>query len=153
MEAQDSAAGKWAACPACHKKIYVPSPKTEEDDELTLAPIDETEEEKRKRLLQESYQIAQAILKEKDVPEGDGPPPPDISDENLTERIVAYLRRMADGELDQAQRIAKGIKPYGLQALAIVDQIALSEMPHKQLADIPPQVLSGMIRALRNEIS
>ena len=67
MEAQDSAAGKWAACPACHKKIFVPSPQTEDDDELTLAPIDETGEEKRKRLVQESYQIAQAILKEKTI--------------------------------------------------------------------------------------
>ncbi|MCX5636391.1 MAG: hypothetical protein NTX52_01690, partial [Planctomycetota bacterium] len=49
IEAADSAGGKWGKCPACHSKLYVPRP--EPDEELKLAPIDETEEEKRKRLM------------------------------------------------------------------------------------------------------
>ena len=155
IEAQDTAGGKWAPCPSCHNKIYVPGP-VEDVDDLKLAPIDETEEEQRKRLIQESYQITQAILEEKDTPEGSETSSAgavEISDENLTERVVAYLRRMADGELERAQKIAVGIKPHRAQALEIVDRIALSDMPDKQLADIPPQVLSGMIRNLRDELS
>ncbi len=155
IEAQDNAGGKWAPCPACHNKIYVPG-LVEDVDDLKLAPIDENEEERRKRLIQESYQINQAILEEKDVPEGSDMSSPgavEVSDENLSERIVTYLRRMADGELERAQSIAAGIKPHRAQAMAIVDRIAFSDMPDKQLADIPPQVLSGMIRNLRDELS
>ena len=155
IEAKDSVGGKWAPCPSCHNKIYVPG-LVEDIDDLKLAPIDETEEERRKRLIQESYLITQAILEEKDVPEGSdmfSKGAIEISDENLTERVVAYLRRMADGELERAQNIAAGIKPHKVQAMAIVDRIALSDMPDKQLADIPPQVLSGLIRNLRDELS
>jgi len=56
MEAPDSAGGKWGKCPACHAKIYVPSPQIEED-ELKLAPVDETEEQKRKQLMLETYRL------------------------------------------------------------------------------------------------
>jgi hypothetical protein len=34
----------------------------------------------------------------------------------------------------------------------IIDRIALSEIPEPELADIPQQMLSGSIRALRNRI-
>jgi DNA-directed RNA polymerase subunit RPC12/RpoP len=154
VEAQDSAAGKWAKCPACHNKIYVPDPK--EEDELKLAPIDETEEERKKRLMAETYQLTQDILQERDVPEteaGTGWSPHEISDKELTKNVIVYLRQMADGELDEAQRIADSIAPYGRQTVKILDKIALSEIPEPELADIPPQVLSGLIRTLRTRIS
>ena len=154
VEAQDNAAGKWAKCPACHNKIYVPSLKADED--LKLAPIDETEEERKKRLMAETHQLTQDILLERDIPEaayGVGGPTSEVSDKELTKNIIVYLRQMADGELDEAQRTADSIAPYGPQAIKILDKIALSEMPEPELADIPPQVLSGLIRNLRTRIS
>lgn len=154
VEAQDSAAGKWAKCPACHNKIYVPDLK--EDEELKLAPVDESEEERKKRLMAETYKLTQDILQEREIPEaaaGLGRSVPEISDKELTKNIIVYLRQMADGELDEAQRTADSIAPYGRQAVKILDEIALSEMPEPELADIPPQVLSGLIRNLRTRIS
>lgn len=154
VEAQDSAAGKWAKCPACHNKIYVPD--LEADEELKLAPVDETEEEKKKRLMAETYQLTQDILQEREIPEsaaGLGRPAPEISDKELTKNIIVYLRQMADGDLDDAQKTADSIAPYGRQAIKILDEIALSEMPEPELADIPQQVLSGLIRNLRTRIS
>ncbi|MFQ6035437.1 MAG: hypothetical protein ACE5NM_06260 [Sedimentisphaerales bacterium] len=154
VEAQDSAAGKWAKCPACHNKIYVPDLK--EDEELKLAPVDESEEERKKRLMAETYKLTQDILQEREIPEaaaGLGGSVPEISDKELTKNIIVYLRQMADGELDEAQRTADSIAPYGRQAVKILDEIALSEMPEPELADIPPQVLSGLIRNLRTRIS
>ncbi len=59
---------------------------------------------------------------------------------------------MADGELDQAERLSNAIAPYHSRALDILDRIALSEIPEPELADIPQQVLSGLIRTLRNRI-
>ena len=154
VEAQDSAAGKWAKCPACNNKIYVPDLKA--DDELKLAPIDESEEERKKRLMAETHQLTQDILQEREIPEaaaGLGGPAPEISDKELTKNIILYLRQMADGELDGAQKTADSIAPYGAQAVKILDEIALSEMPEPELADIPQQVLSGLIRNLRTRIS
>ena len=154
IEAQDSAAGKWAKCPSCHNKLYVPNLKA--DDDLKLAPIDESDEERKKRLMAETYQLTQDILKEREIPEsiaGTSRPAPEISDKELTKNIILYLRQMADGELDEAQRIADSIAPYGRQAIKILDEIAISEIPEPELADVPQQVLSGMIRNLRTRIS
>jgi DNA-directed RNA polymerase subunit RPC12/RpoP len=153
VEAQDSAAGKWAKCPACHNKIYVPDLRG--DEELELAPIDESDEERKKRLMAETYQLTQDILQEREIPLAPGMSAhaPEISDKELTKRIILYLRQMADGELDEAQKTADLIAPYGPQATEILDQISVSQIPEPELADVPPHVLSGLIRNLRTRIS
>ena len=48
IEAADDAGGKRGTCPVCHNKLYVPS--RDVGDELKLAPVDETELEREKRL-------------------------------------------------------------------------------------------------------
>ncbi len=167
IDAADSAGGKWGKCPACHNKLYVPSPETDEE-ELKLAPIDESEEERKKRLMDETYRLTQDILKEKQVPpdgvvelpaEPEGQSglvarlAPEMSDKELTKNIILYLRQMADGELEPAEVTADLIAPYGRQALKILDGIGLSEIPEPELADVPQQVLAGLIRNLRTRIS
>jgi DNA-directed RNA polymerase subunit RPC12/RpoP len=134
IEAHDSAGGKWGKCPACGNKLYVPAPL--EDDALKLAPVDESEEARRKRLMAESYQITQDILQERETPDGPGTVPPEpavsvapLSDDELTQTIVHYLRLMADGELDRADDTADLIVPFGRRALEIVERISVSDMP------------------------
>jgi DNA-directed RNA polymerase subunit RPC12/RpoP len=154
VEAKDGSAGKRATCPACHNKVYVPS--LDSDDELKLAPIDSDDEAKRKQLMEETFNLTQEILQEREVPEGltgISRPVSEISEKELTKRIILYLRQMADGELDDAIRTADMIAPYSRQAIKILDTIAVSEMPEPELADVPPQVLSGLIRNLRARIS
>jgi hypothetical protein len=156
IEAPDSAGGKWGKCPACHNKVYVPG--LDSDEELKLAPIDESALAEQRRLMAETHQVEQEILNEKDIPEDSAeaeiaPLVSDASEKELTKEIIVYLRRMADGDLDQADRLSNAIVPYGNRALEILDKIALSEIPEPELADIPPQVLSGLIRTLRNKIS
>ena len=150
IEAADSAGGKWGKCPACHNKLYVPDLNAGE--ELKLAPVDETEEQRRNRLLAETNRLTQDILLERDIPEGSldaSGPVSEISEKELTKNIIMYLRLMADGELDEAQRLIGLIAPHRRQAAGIIDRIALSEMPEPELADIPQQVLAGLIRTLR----
>jgi hypothetical protein len=154
IEAQDSAGGKWGKCPACHNKLYIPG--LESDEELKLAPIDEGDQAKQKKLMAETYELTQDILLEREVPNelsDVAKTASGTSDKELTKNIVAYLRQMADGNLNQAERIANSIVPSGSRALKILDGIALSEMPEPQLAGIPQQVLSGLIRTLHNRIS
>jgi len=153
IEAQDSAGGKWGKCPACHNKIYVPAPEPE--DQLDLAPIDENEEKRKERLMAETYRITQDILSEQKVPEGSAADAlfPRLSDEELKKKIVNYLRQIADGKLNNAEPLGREIAASGKQSLDILDEIALSDMPDPKLSDIPQQVLSGLIRNLRERIT
>ena len=155
IEAADSAGGKWGKCPACHNKLYVPGPDTGGDEDLKLAPINETETERQKRLMAETYKLTQDILSEKETPVGpaEGPIPEfQGEDQQLMKNIISYLRQMVNGELDDAEMYVDLIVPYGNKAVKILDKIALSEIPEPDLADIPSQVLSGLIRTLRTRI-
>ncbi len=158
IEAPDNAGGKWGKCPACHNRVYVPSPPSG-DEELKLAPVDENEEEKKRQLMAETYSLSRRILEERETPQSGAspraaaPPASSMSEKQLTKNIIMYLRLMADGDLEEAQRLENLITPYGSRAIAILDTIAISQMPEPELADIPPQVLSGLIRTLRGKIS
>ena len=154
IEAQDSAGGKWGKCPSCHNKVYVPD--IHADGDLKLAPLDEKEEARRKQLMSETYKLSQDILRERgeaNGPAGTGVSASRMSDKELTKNIILYLRQMADGELSEAQSIANSIAACGNRAMKIIDRIALSEIPEPELADIPQQVLSGLIRDLRSKVS
>ena len=43
IRAADTAGGKWGRCPACHNKLYVPKMEEDEEEELKLAPIDNSD--------------------------------------------------------------------------------------------------------------
>ncbi|GAF74161.1 unnamed protein product, partial [marine sediment metagenome] len=165
IEAPDGAGGKWGKCPACHNKLYVPDSSS--DEELKLAPVDESDEAKQKRLMDETYKLSQDILLEKEIPaesvESVEPVESDesaeamvlpfkISDGQLKKNIVNYLRQMAQGQLEEAEEAEGLITPYGQRAVEILDRIALAEIPEPEIADIPPQILSGLIRELRGKI-
>ncbi|MEN6335772.1 MAG: hypothetical protein ABFE01_16085 [Phycisphaerales bacterium] len=156
IEAPDSAGGKWGKCPGCHNKVYVPQPVVE-DDELKLAPLDQTEEQRQRQLMLETLALTRDILQEKNVPEGGqgaGPTPgTDISEEKLTDFILRYLRQMANGDLDDAQRTAEQILPHRRKATLILDKLVTSKEPDPELEDIPKQVLLGYIRNLRSRLS
>lgn len=156
IEAPDQTGGKWGKCPACHNKVYVPQARAPDEDDLKLAPLDQTEEQRQRQLMRETLELERSILEEREMPEGGGPAPgpvPEISEEQLTGHILRYLRQMADGDLDEAQRTADQIVPHRRKAVAILDRIATSEVTEPELEDIPKQVLSGLIRNLRTRIS
>ncbi|MHC4646238.1 MAG: hypothetical protein ACYTBJ_12110 [Planctomycetota bacterium] len=157
IEAQNSAGGKWGKCPACKNKLYVPLLE-EPGDELALAPVDETDEERQQRLTAEAYKLAQDILRETEIPNGPVEPAKfttsvsPLSNDELTQTIVNYLRLMAEGELESAKEVAGVIVPFGRRALETLDRLAVADMAEPGLAHIPPRVLSGLIRNLRSQI-
>jgi hypothetical protein len=160
IEAPDSAGGKWGKCPACHNKLYVPALGS--DEELKLAPIDMTAEEKEKQLLDETFRLTQDILKERDLPEGAVEPDEaaeasgpgfEMSQVELKQYIIKYLRLMADSELYEAQKIATLITPYGPRVVKILDKMANSDMLEPELTGISQLVLSGLIKSLKDEVS
>lgn len=151
IEAADSAGGKWGKCPACHNKVYIPDLNTGE--ELKLAPIDKGEEKRKKRLMAETYQLSHKILEERSDEQEAEAAKTRISEKELTKNIILYLKYMADGDLEQAEKLENKIKPCGGRAMAILEKIALSEIPEPELAEIPQQVLASFIRTLRTKIS
>jgi len=157
IEAPDMAGGKWGKCPGCKNKVYVPS-KEPQEDELKLAPLDTIDEKKQKEFLSEEYKLRQEIMKETEAPDEGAAPkqaaarPGALSEAELTTSIIAYLRQMADGELEEAEKTAKTILREGTKGIKILERIALSEIPEPELADIPQQVLSGMIKNLRGRL-
>jgi hypothetical protein len=151
IEAPDNTGGKWGKCPNCHNRLYIPQPDA--GDELKLAPVDENDELRQRQLLAETFQITQAILEEKNVPEQGSGSSSEVSEEELTEIIIRYLRQMFEGDLDAAKQTAQLIAVHRRKAKELLDQIATGEPSDPQLMDIPQQVLSGLIRNLRTRIS
>jgi hypothetical protein len=154
IKASDNAGGKWGKCPTCQKKVYVPSPDADED--LKLAPLDTQFEERERQLMAETYRITQDILQEREVP--DGPTKPsgaayDLSDSEIRKNVILYLRQMAQGNLDEADRTSALIRPFKPKVIEIIDKIALSEIPEPELEDISPSLLSGFIRNLRSKMT
>ncbi len=156
IKAKNDTGGKWAKCPSCHNKVYVPDLSGGGEDELKLAPIDEADQKKQQQLMAETYQLRSDLLKEKEGPKGQAGPinsATELSEKELTKDIILYLRQMADGQLDSAKKLIPFIAPCGNKAIQILDRVGLSEIPEPELADIPPQILAGLIRALRTEIT
>ncbi len=151
---QVGAHGKDISLGHAANKLYVPDLNTGE--ELKLAPVDEQAKAKQKQLMAETYKLSQDILLERNSEKestGGTDSTVEMNDKELKKNIVIYLRRMADGQLDKAQENTALIAPCGRRAINILDQIALSEIPEPQLADIAGQVLAGLIRTLRSQIS
>ncbi len=105
ITAPDTAGGKWGKCPYCNHKCYIPLPPSTEDEEIKLAPIDETEEEKYTRMMRETQSITQSLLHQTKEPD-DVQQSGEIDDKELAIRIVNYLKLMSQGALDEADSLA-----------------------------------------------
>lgn len=150
IKAPDTAGGRRGKCPACHKMVYVPSP--ESDEELKLAPLDTSSRDRERELMAETHRLTQDILKEREIPDGpreSGGAVYEMSDNELRKSVIAYLRQLAEGDLDEAETTGNLITPFASRVTHILDEIALSDMPEPELADISQQLLSQAIRALR----
>ena len=64
VKAPDKAGGKWGACPYCQHKCYIPMPKSDDEPELKLTPVDESELSHMDDLMKETHTLTQRILKE-----------------------------------------------------------------------------------------
>lgn len=151
VKAPDKAGGKWGSCPHCDHKCYVPLPPAPEEEELTLAPLDETQEIEYEEKMRETRNLTQNILQEVGDKE-----PEEVFDETKEKKlrlnIISYLRLMADGMLDEAEISASRIGRFRLQAIRMLGEIESAKEKPDKLAEIAPAVLSGMIKKLRTEL-
>ncbi len=151
IKAPDETGGKWGSCPSCKHKCYIPLPESEGQEELTLAPLDESEVSRQNEMMDETYSLTRQILHEKAEPEDEQADPPSaVNQGELSKDITMYLRAMADGDLENAHKLAAEVRKSGREALDVLDAIA--DSPGPELADVAPGLLSGLIRNFRNQL-
>jgi DNA-directed RNA polymerase subunit RPC12/RpoP len=62
IKAPDETGGKWGKCPYCKHRCYIPLPKSEDEPELRLMPIDAADETQVDNLMRQTYELTQEIL-------------------------------------------------------------------------------------------
>lgn len=152
IKAPDDSGGKYGSCPYCNHRCYIPRPRLEDENDLRLAPVDEKAETQYEELMAETRSITLNILQQRQKPDAPGPGV-EINEKELIKNIIIYLRQMADGQLNAAQKTVDRITPHRDQAIEILDRIAASEIPEPELADIAPPILNRLIKNLRTRMS
>jgi hypothetical protein len=154
----DENAGKRGKCPRCHQSVYIPTPP-DKIEPLRLAPVDETEEEERRRLQRESQELSRDLQSEQaETPPDSGTSsmsaPPPFDDPRLPsdmETLVTdYALYMAEGKLNEAQSLATEIRRDMDRAEEFIQRITIDELPPARLAHIPRPVLQGFMKQLRS---
>ena len=152
IKAPDATGGKWGNCPFCNHRCYIPRPASPDDEVLTLAPVDASDETRYGKLMQETQNLRQNILQEKEVPDDSSSADTELSEKELIKEIVVYLRYTADGELGLAAGPMGKIAANKDAAQAILKNMARAERPEPELLDVPPRVLESLIKNLYSKL-
>ena len=152
IKAPDATGGKWGNCPFCNHRCYIPRPASPEDEELTIAPLDDGDESQYGQLMRETRNLRQNILQEKELPDKHSSADAKLSEKELIKEIVVYLRYMADGELGLASGSMGKIVANKEAAQAILKNMAKADRPEPELLDVPPKVLNSLIKNLYSKL-
>jgi hypothetical protein len=154
IKAPDAAGGKWGNCPYCKHRCYIPMPKSEDEEELRLAPIDESEESKIGLLKTQTYVLTRQLLHETDMPvEIAGAAADAVDEKTVIKTCILYLRQIADSELDGAESTLSKLKIYKRTSLRILSSMGRAERPEPELADIPDKILQKLIHDASTSLS
>jgi len=151
VKAPDTAGGKWGNCPHCNHRCYIPLPRSADEEELKLAPLDESADEQYSRLMRETRNLTQNLLhqtKQIDDNNAKASVPEEPGERELIKAVILYLRQMADGQLDEAQVIANQLAQFNEAVKKILVKMARAERPEPELADIPERVVNKLIKNL-----
>ena len=160
IRARGTAGGKRGKCPYCKQSVYIPTPP-EEIEEVPLAPIDEADAARERRLEDEARRLATELGREEggkydtaDSP-GDAPtggdiamaPPRDL-ELDVPTSVNEYLSAMADSDMDRADTVARHLTTHVAQARKYVQRLVVDELPPAELSHIPAAVYKGFLREL-----
>jgi hypothetical protein len=147
IKAPDNAGGKWGNCPYCKHRCYIPLPKNDDEPELRLAPIEESEESKIGMLISQTHVLTRQLLHETDLPAdgavgagGDA-----VDERTVIKMCILYLRQIADGELDGAEKTFSKLRIYKRTTLKVLSAMGRAEQPEPELSDIPDKILQKLI--------
>lgn len=156
VKAPDDAAGKRGKCPYCGNSSYIPS-EVDEDEVLSLAPVDEEEERRREqekaRLLRQEHDLlaesgsrdasaTQPALENRD----------DLSPEDLYHFVVNYCLNMMSSRLEQAEEQVAKLRRYKYTGVQAVEDFRKGEAFEPALDPIPKKVLNGFLDQLTERL-
>ena len=166
VKAPSEAAGRKGKCPHCQAVCYIPSPP-DEIEELPLAPLDDAEEQQRKRALEETARLQHALLHDRATPADTaatsgrpvaGAARPGARAESsslgmpvaeLQQLVAAFVSAMSEGQLERADRVAARLQGERDQVLAIVERISSSDTTSTAMPNLPRPVMLGYLKQLR----
>jgi DNA-directed RNA polymerase subunit RPC12/RpoP len=153
VKAPDEAGGKRGKCPYCGHSVFIPNPAALEEDIIPLAPLDEAEEQRRKKVTEELLEYEKMFLSGEDF----SPPIPLEHRENLTSEdlhhlVVNYCLDMNNSNLERARMHVEKMKPFKQVALAAVDDFLGGKVHEAVLEPIGKNVLAGFLRQLRRDL-
>lgn len=165
VKAPSEAAGRKGKCPHCQAVCYIPSPP-EEIEEIGLAPLDEADEMKRRRALEETAKLQHALLHDRASPDGGGAsgrpvpgaarPGARAEPSNLgmplaevEQLVAAFISAMSEGQFDRADRVAGRLQNERDQVIAIVERLSSGEASSIALPSLPRPVMLGFLKQLR----
>jgi DNA-directed RNA polymerase subunit RPC12/RpoP len=156
VKAPDAAGGKWGSCPYCQHRCFIPRPISEDEPELKLAPIDESELSQIDDLMKETHTLTQQILHENSIADEsieEKGPARAVQEKEVTKQCIIYLREMVDGELMRAEKTLTDLRKHKKTALRIFSAMGRSERPEPELSDVPDTILQGLIRDAAAKLS
>jgi len=152
VQAPDSAAGKRGKCPHCGQSSYIPKAVADEDL-IPLAPIDEAEEQARKKEIDSLLAVDRQLLHET----GSWPDVPlehkeDLSSADLHHFVVNYCMDVFDGNLERAQLHVRKMKMLKYTAIEAVEDFQTKKAKEPTLDRIPSRVLEGLLKDLKAKL-
>jgi len=152
VEAPDESAGRRGKCPFCGRSNYIPS-LVKEEDILPLVPLNEEEERRRQRELEE------IVKQERELVSGDAAPamPPlehreDLKSRDLHHFVVNYCLDVSRNNLERAETYVTELRRFGDVALEAIDDFISGKALEPALDAIPTGVLQGYLKKLRERV-
>jgi hypothetical protein len=156
IKAPDEAGGKWGNCPYCNHRCYIPLPKSDDEPELKLIPLDQNDETQIEELMRETKNLTHEILSQSTLPETEKEPHGSTHtarQKEVIKQCILYLRKMADGELAASENTFLKLKKNKKTSIRILSSMARAERPEPELADLSDGVLQGLIRNVCTKLS
>ena len=160
IRAPDNAGGRRGKCPYCAASVYIPMPE-DQAEEIPLAPVDETAEQRRERLRRESIAYAADVDHERrakyDTAAGKadakkqmparGAADLDAEEVDVPDQVRAFVIAMRDSKLDEAGAIARRLKLRASQSREYVQGLMLDQMG-LPIEGAPPALVNGFLKSL-----
>jgi hypothetical protein len=152
IQAPDAAGGKRGKCPFCGTSNYIPAPVTEEDA-IPLAPIDDEDERRRQKEVEELLRQERDLLVEiGNKPVEPQEPRTDEAKTELRNLVVKHCLFMYAGKLPQAQAQTDLLTKQAAHALKTVEDFMSGREIDPALATMPGGLLQGFLRQLKQHL-
>jgi hypothetical protein len=164
IRAPDDAGGRHGKCPYCQQSVYIPLPPSPED-EIRVAPFDESDARREEELVAESIRYASAIDKDPTMQSESGAPRGERGGAasgrergdaaggfvDVPDEVQKFVLSMHTSKLDEAERVVARLKRAGSRARDYVDGLYLDQIP-PQIGNVPPPLAKAFLKTLLDRL-